>query len=34
LKEHLELLAHLARLPELRAEVKELEKRWRESKES
>jgi UDP-3-O-[3-hydroxymyristoyl] glucosamine N-acyltransferase len=34
LKEHLELLAHLARLPELRAEVRELERRWREAKES
>jgi UDP-3-O-[3-hydroxymyristoyl] glucosamine N-acyltransferase len=34
LKEHLESLALLARLPELRDEVKDLEKRLRESKES
>ncbi|MBZ5607223.1 MAG: UDP-3-O-(3-hydroxymyristoyl)glucosamine N-acyltransferase [Acidobacteriia bacterium] len=34
LKEHLEQLANLARLPELRKQVKELERRTRENKES
>ncbi len=34
LKEYLESLAHLARLPQLRGEVRELERRMRESEES